>query len=142
MERIIILGSHGSLSTGMASSLEIILGKTVAIKTVNAYVDDNFDLSREVREVIEANNGKELIIVTDIMGGSVNNEFMKYLDYPNLYLVAGMSLPLLIELVTQLDLNKSSSVSEIIELVLNGRESFVSFCNRVVSTTNTQEEDF
>lgn len=142
MERMIILGSHGCLSTGMASSLEIILGKTIAIKTVNAYIDDDFDLSKEVKEMIEANHGKELIVVTDIMGGSVNNEFMKYLDYPNLYLVAGMSLPLLIELATQLDLNQSTSVSEIIELVLDGRENFVSFCNRVVSTTSTQEEDF
>lgn len=139
---MIILGSHGSLSMGMASSLKIILGKTIAVATLNAYVNDDFDLGKEVNDIIESNHGKELIVVTDIMGGSVNNEFMKYLNYQNFYLVAGMSLPLLIELITQLDLNKSSSVSEIITMVLEGRENFVSFCNQLVDTAKTQEDDF
>lgn len=142
MERMIILGSHGSLAAGMASSLEIILGKTMVVKTVNAYVEDDFDLAKEVKDIIETNQGKELIIITDIMGGSVNSEFMKYLKYSNLYLVAGMSLPLLIELITQLELNKVGSVNEIITKVLEGRENFVSFCNQVVNTAKALEDEF
>ena len=41
--------------------------------------------------------------MTDIFGGSVNNEFIQRQTAGSFTLIAGMNLPLLVEMVTQLD---------------------------------------
>ncbi len=47
-----------------------------------------------MKEIIDALcDDEELIVTTDIFGGSVNNEFMKYLSKSNIHLIAGVNLP-------------------------------------------------
>lgn len=53
---------------------------------------------------------KEIIVLTDLFGGSVNNEFLQYINQDHVYLVAGLNLPLLIELVSRLDAEVETTV--------------------------------
>ncbi len=53
---------------------------------------------------------KEIIVLTDLFGGSVNNEFLQYINQDHVYLVAGLNLSLLIELVSQLDAEVETTV--------------------------------
>lgn len=75
----ILLASHGYLAQGMKSSLEILMGSDDRIECLCAYVDDD---SRDVAALIDAwmetrDPADSWFVVTDIFGGSVNNEFIQ-----------------------------------------------------------------
>ncbi len=70
---------------------------------------------------------KEIIVLTDLFGGSVNNEFLQYINQDHVYLVAGLNLSLLIELVSQLDAEVETTV--LIQQVLTDSKKMIQFCN-------------
>lgn len=101
----ILLASHGPLAKGMKDTLAILAGENDRIETLCAYVDDQ---SRDVAKMIDAweaglDPDDRWIVVTDVFGGSVNNEFLLRLSGGAFTLVAGMNLPLLVELSVTLD---------------------------------------
>ena len=71
-------------------------------------------------------DGDELIVLSDVFGGSVNNELMKYLSKKNYYLIAGMNLPLVMSLATTMDMN----TEEQIDLAVNGMKQVI-YCNEM-----------
>ncbi|EQC79664.1 PTS system, mannose-specific IIA component [Enterococcus sp. HSIEG1] len=80
----------------------------------------------------------EMIVITDIFGGSVNNEFLRYIQQPNFYLIAGLNLPLLIELTTQLQ--GGGAISETIHQTLANSKDMIQFCNESVAKEIEEEE--
>ncbi|MFJ1628013.1 PTS sugar transporter subunit IIA [Marinilactibacillus psychrotolerans] len=139
MRRKIILASHGNFATGILSSLELICGKNDNIVTIDAYMTADYNLNDEISKRMNENKGNELIVVTDIFGGSVNNEFLNYIHTENFYLIAGMNLPLVIELATQLE--HTDSITALIKQALENSIMTIQFCNETIQN-ETEEEDF
>ncbi|GEL67032.1 PTS sugar transporter subunit IIA [Marinilactibacillus psychrotolerans] len=139
MRRKIILASHGNFATGILSSLELICGKNDNIVTIDAYMTADYNLNDEISKIMNENKGNELIVVTDIFGGSVNNEFLNYIHTENFYLIAGMNLPLVIELATQLE--HTDSITALIKQALENSIMTIQFCNETIQN-ETEEEDF
>lgn len=139
VERKLILASHGNFASGILSSLELICGKNDKITTIDTYMTADYNLSEEIKGLMDVNKENELIVVTDIFGGSINNEFLNYIHTPNFYLVAGMNLPLLIELMTQLEF--ADSIPEMVKKALNNSTSTIQFCNETIQN-ETEEEEF
>lgn len=106
MEKKIIVASHGQMASGILSSLKIIYGESDQVEALDCYVEKDFDLSQKIAALMNKYANYELIVITDIFGGSVNNEFLTYLKRKNFYLVAGLNLPLLIELVSGLNMSE------------------------------------
>lgn len=122
----ILLASHGYLAQGMKSSLEILMGTNDRIECLCAYVDDD---SRDVAALIDAwmetrDPADSWFVVTDIFGGSVNNEFIQRQTDGSFTLIAGMNLPLLVEMVTQLDSLDANKAKAAVE----GSRSFIQLC--------------
>lgn len=93
----ILIASHGTLAKGMKCSLELIMGKQEEVKTFCAYLDGETSIEARVKAFMEnIKEGEEWVIVTDLLGGSVNNEFMKYIHRPDIHLLTGMNLALLL----------------------------------------------
>ncbi|API93108.1 PTS mannose transporter subunit IIA [Virgibacillus pantothenticus] len=139
MERILVLASHGEFASGILSSLELICGKKNNIVTLNAYLTANYDLATEVEKLMKENQSNELIVITDIFGGSVNNEFLKYIHTPNFYLASGMNLPWLIEIVTHFA--TAESIPQLIKSSLSNSKEMLQFCNETIQVEK-EEEDF
>lgn len=139
VQRKIILASHGNFATGILSSLELICGKNDNIVTIDAYMTADYNLNDEISKIMNENKGNELIVVTDIFGGSVNNEFLNYIHTENFYLIAGMNLPLVIELATQLE--STDSIIALIKQALDNSIMTIQFCNETIQN-ETEEEDF
>lgn len=139
VRRKIILASHGNFATGILSSLELICGKNDNIVTIDAYMTADYNLNDEISKIMNENKGNELIVVTDIFGGSVNNEFLNYIHTENFYLIAGMNLPLVIELATQLE--HTDSITALIKQALENSIMTIQFCNETIQN-KTEEEDF
>ena len=74
-----------------------------------------------------------MIVVTDIFGGSVNNEFMQRLQNRRFWLVSGMNLPLVIQLAMAED---GGCISESIKEALETGREMICFCNPMVEVAS------
>ena len=114
MKRV-LLASHQTLAEGMKKTLEFIAGPQDCCDTLCAFMSQTFDLERAVKNYMsQMKEGDERIVITDLFGGSVNNEFMKYIGKEGFILIAGMSLPLVMEIVLNMDKDLENQVNEAI----------------------------
>jgi len=133
-----LLASHGNLADGMYSSVKIIMGEQSNISTLCAYVKENFDLKKEVSKIINGLSREDkLIVITDVFGGSVNNEFMTSLKNKNIYLISGLNLPLVIELITNQD---NEDIDSLINSALENSKDSICYCNKVINSVQADEE--
>ena len=113
----IILISHGSMAEGVKASLEMIVGKQDHVHVVALTPDgDNRQFEEELLKKMKALNGSSLIIA-DLLGGTpCNVALSNYLESENEEIIAGMSLPLVIEAT----LNSTATVKELIQAATTG----------------------
>ena len=125
----IVLASHGRLADGMKDTLSFILGDLPNVSTICAYVDQDVSLRSQIDQAFaEFSPEDAVVVVTDIFGGSVNNEFMALLGEKDFILVAGMNMPTLVELVSE-DAPTVEGVQSVVEL---GKQSIL-VCNGLAS---------
>lgn len=81
-----LLASHGSLARAMKETAAFLLGTNENVHCLCAYVDEaSMNLEQMVGEWAAGRKTEEhWTVITDIFGGSVNNEFMKYAGDPGL----------------------------------------------------------
>lgn len=98
--RSIVLASHGRLAAGMKDSLEMIAGPQHDVEVLCAYTEEQPDAKSWLEErVLRMEAGDELVIVTDLLGGSVCNEASEFRNRPGVRVLAGMSLGLVLSIV-------------------------------------------
>ncbi len=137
--RKFLLASHGRFAEGIYDSLEKIIGKQSNVSTFCAYIDDDFDIKKQVKGIIDSKSEEdELIIVSDIYGGSINNEFMNYLSIPNIYLVSGLNLPLAIEMI----LSQEVDTEKMINIALKTSKESIKFCNPLMDLPIIEDDEF
>lgn len=113
--RKIIVATHGCLADGVKSSIEILCGKKDNISYINAYVKDN-NIDSDIRGFFEnVKPEDEVVIFTDILGGSVNQKFMPYCSRPNVHLIAGFNLGIILEIVLREAPLTEQNIDELIE---------------------------
>lgn len=140
MNRHFILASHGTFADGIANTTEIILGKHYQLHTLCAYISDNEDVSLTVSTLMNRfSDIDELIIITDIFGGSINNEFIKYLTRPNTHLIAGLNLSLVIQLLTN---NEEQNTIGLINSAIQTSRQAIQYCNQAVASCSIPDKDF
>ena len=94
--RHVVLASHHRFAQGLAGTLEF-LGAKCDFHVICAYVDDQ-PLEPQVAAVFERfGPDDEVLVLTDILAGSVNQKFMPYVG-PNVFVVAGVNVVLAMEL--------------------------------------------
>lgn len=125
----IVLASHGRLADGMKDTLSFILGDLPNVSTICAYVDQDVSLRSQIDQTFaEFSPEDTVVVVTDIFGGSVNNEFMALMGEKDFILVAGMNMPTLVELVSE----DEPTVEGVQSVVERGRQSIL-VCNGLAS---------
>ena len=134
-----LFASHGPLASGMAESVKFIAGRDKYIDTICAYMDPSVSLVQQIEDIFNTyDSNDEIIVLTDLYGGSVNNEFINLLQKKKFYLVAGMSMALAIQLLMALDEN---DLENGIKNAVNEGNSAVIYCNDLIKKEN-EEEDF
>ena len=101
--RQFIIASHAHFAAGINESVSLLSGERDNVRTLSMYVDGNNDLAAAAAKMLdETPEGDDLVVCTDLFGGSVNNEFTSIVQRrPNTYLVTNMNLPLLIQLLSR-----------------------------------------
>lgn len=137
MKRKLMIASHSTFAAGIKNAIELIIGKQDFVYTLCAYTEGATEIETPVKEfIISLKEDEEVIIVTDLFGGSVNNEFMKHLSKPNIYLIAGMNLPLIFELIMNFD---SDDTEEMICKAVESAREHIRYCNPILQNETTEE---
>jgi PTS system mannose-specific IIA component len=96
----LVLVTHGNLADEFKNALEHVVGAQTAVETVCIGPDDDMDLRRQdiVDGVQNADQGKGVIILTDMFGGTPSNLSISVMDHGKVEVIAGVNLPMLIKL--------------------------------------------
>lgn len=134
----LIIASHGSLSEGLLDSAQFIMGKIENVECIKAYVDLDVNYEELIQKKVsdfDYTKGS-LIIATDLVGGSVNAEFLKYLHKYPFYLIAGVNLVTVISLISIL--NGEIDADSIKKIAEDAKDTVI-FCHGSIIDQN---EDF
>lgn len=125
MKRI-VLASHGELANGMKDSVKILVGDLPNVYSICAYTNGIDDVEEQIDALFSSfDNDDEIIVITDVFGGSVNTAFMKKLDSYKFWLISGMSLGLVIQMIIGPENNTEESITSVIDSAKNN----IIFCN-------------
>ncbi len=137
MKKKLLIATHSVFADGIKNAMELVTGEQNSVSTLCAYTNDMTELETPIKEIIDALcDDEELIVTTDIFGGSVNNEFMKYLSKSNIYLIAGVNLPLLFELIMNLE---SENTVQMIETAVKNARKQLQYCNPLIQCSIIEE---
>jgi fructoselysine and glucoselysine-specific PTS system IIA component len=134
--RKFLIATHGHFAKGIQSSLEIIVGATENVFTIEAYVNGNRSIEDEVNEILkEVKDDDELIVFTDLLGGSITNQVLKFALRDNVHVVSGLNLPLLIDVILS---DTETPIREILENSISNAKEQIVYVNKLIHST--QEE--
>lgn len=139
----IFISSHGKFAEGIKSSLQILLGGCENITVFSAYIDEGSVQEKLDEFYADVHEGDQVVLLSDLYGGSVNSVMYTYLNRENTYLIAGINLALVLELATREAVTKE----ELEELVISSREMMMllepeELDSNSGDTSDGEEEDF
>ena len=122
MKKKLLIATHSVFADGIKNAMELVTGEQNSVSTLCAYTNDMTEVETPIKEII--------------FGGSVNNEFMKYLSKSNIHLIAGVNLPLLFELIMNLE---SENTVQMIENAIQNAKEQLQYCNPLIQCSITEE---
>ena len=142
--RHFIISSHSHLAEGMVSALELIVGKIDNLSFYNAYTEeetgDNEHFKEKImREINSIPKEDDIIIMTDMFGGSVNNELLELCKIKNCHLVTGMNLLLVIGLCLG---SEEEPIDKQIHRLVEEAKTGIIYCNELNSDSEFENEEF
>lgn len=134
----LFLSSHGHLASGMKSSVQILTGNTDMITVFDAYITQESVEEKLDEFFAQVTDEDQVVLLSDLYGGSVNQVMMRYLDHPNTMLVAGVNLAIVLELAVR----QSITESELNEIVEQSQTMLRVVKNGVATEEADSQEDF
>lgn len=133
----IIVATHGKMAEGIVDTLNLIMGFDTGVKAICAYTEEEVDYVSVIQqEVNSLKPDEQLIVCTDLFGGSVNNACMIFAEEWNVHLIAGINLNLLLQLMVP---NTEPIVKALSNIVALAKEGLI-FCRHLEG--NADETDF
>jgi len=122
----IVLVTHGRLAEELRSAMEHVVGAQRGVATICIGADDDVEQRRqEIRRCIaEVDGGDGVVVVTDMFGGTPSNLAISMMDTPNVEVLAGANLPMLVKLAKARGRYTLAETVEYAELA--GRKNIVS----------------
>jgi mannose/fructose-specific phosphotransferase system component IIA len=135
--RKFLIATHGAFAKGVKSALDIIAGEMENVFLIQAYLDDSRPVEDELEDVLATiTDTDELIIFTDLLGGSVNNIMLRNAMRENVHIVSGFNLPLVIEIVLS---DADTPAIEVIEDAINNAKGQMVYVNKLITLNNDND---
>ncbi len=132
--RKFLIASHGTMASGVKSSLDIIVGELENVFLIEAYVTENKSIESEVNDVLKSvNAADELVIFTDLLGGSVTNQMARFAVQDNVHLVSGFNLPLIVEVLLA---DAETPIDEVIQTAISNARAQIVYVNQLMNSSN------
>ena len=128
----IVLVTHGRLAAEFRAALEHVMGPQQQIETI--MIDPKDDIDERRQEIIEAvkrvDSGQGVAILTDMFGGTPSNLAISVMNAPNIEVVAGINLPMLVKLATVRE--ECPLADAVVQAQLAGRK-YINIASRVLA---------
>lgn len=96
-----MLASHHKMAEGLKDTLEFISGGVQETIALSAYVD-NSPVEEAVADIMNRFDAEdEVVILTDLTAGSVNQKFFPYRGREHTHIISGMNLPLAFQIAME-----------------------------------------
>lgn len=135
----LLVATHGAYASGAVSAASIIAGEKPFVTCINAYSEVknlNEALASYFKDVKEED---QVIVLTDLFGGSVNQAIMPYTQKANIFLITGFNLAILLELM-MMDQETTIEEDQLRSLVEGGKAQIL-YVNDVLKTTSSDDFD-
>lgn len=130
----LVLVTHGRLAVEFRSALEHVVGPQQQIETVTIGPDDDIEGCRKqiIDAVKKVDNGDGVAILTDMFGGTPSNLAISVMNTPNVEVVAGINLPMLVKLA------KVRGDTPLVQAVAHAQDAgrkYINIASRVLAGT-------
>lgn len=132
----IIIATHSKLAEGFYEAVKFFNSAADNVDFINCYVETN-ECEKQIREKLEQYQGRNIIVCTDIAGGSVNQFAAKLTKEYSFHLVSGTNLAILLEMIFAFDDLDAEGIKNILETA----KAQVVYVNDLSSQTESVEED-
>lgn len=96
----IIIVSHGSYARALITSVEMVCGKQEKIETICLEAGESIEgLNIKIKTAIKKLDVDEVLIMVDILGGTPYNAGSFELDNPNINMVTGINMAMIMEIL-------------------------------------------
>ncbi|WP_295493136.1 PTS sugar transporter subunit IIA [uncultured Streptococcus sp.] len=124
MKRRFLIVTHSTLAEGFTNALMFFAGDGIDVTYINAYIDGK-PIDEKINSFFSTLNDKdELIVLTDLLAGSVNQNLYKYISREHTHILTGINLALALSLVLE-SANDYLTKERINQLVNSSRENIV-----------------
>ena len=125
MKRKIILASHHQFASELADTVNFISNNAADIVALTAYMD-NQPVEQQVKSLMASIPAEvEIVILTDMLAGSVNQQFFNYRMRPHTQIISGMNLPLALAIALE-PTDHELTDQRVCDLITQAQESIVS----------------
>lgn len=135
--RKFLIATHGRFASGIKSSLDMIIGAQDNIFVLDAYTENNVPIQDHLDAILnEIEIGDELVVFTDIMGGSITNQIIQRINSGNAHIVSGVNLPLLIEVVLS---DPDENLQKVLDDAIENAKTQIVYVSKLI-TKQTQND--
>ncbi len=128
----LVIVTHGGLAREFRSAVEHIVGPQAQLATISIGPDDDMEARR--RELLDAvravDEGRGVIILTDMFGGTPSNLAISVMDDAQVEVIAGVNLPMLVKLVS---IRKDSSLESAISEAREAGRKYISVASQILA---------
>lgn len=135
----IVLASHGDMAKGMKNTIEMIFGPQENLHWLSTTRDEQEGIDTRMRSLLTTfAEDDDVYVLTDLLGGSVNNIMLTLLrEYPNMNVVCGMNIPLALSLATTEEKLGENQLNEMI----NEAKNQIVNCNDMLLAADEEDDD-
>ena len=126
--------THGNLALELRSAMEHMIGDQNDIEILSITPEDDIDIQKNniEKKLKELNQGKGVIILTDVFGGTPSNLASNFLEPGVVEIMSGVNLPMLIK-ICQL---RDKDILEVIQEGKNAAQKYISIASEILSENN------
>ena len=137
--RKFLIATHGTFSSGIKSSLDIIIGQMDNVFIIDAYVDGNKSIEEALNSILkDVKISDELVVFTDLLGGSITNQVLRFAMKENVHVVSGINLPLLIDVLMA---DADVPVATVIERAIGNAKDQIVYVNKMIEATKNETKN-
>ncbi len=126
--RKVLVATHASFAEGIKETLDFIVGKQDKVETMCAYLTSDFNIDKEIDDIIKSmDKHDELIVLVDLMGGSVSNAFSQRINN-QVHVISGVNFPMLLDIV----LNQDNNIENVIQRGIESAPKGIVYINQVL----------
>lgn len=126
MAKKIMILSHGFFGTELKKSVEMIMGEQSQVVALPLLEEDGLEsYVAKVKAVLADTAEDDWLLVCDLFGGTPANVAMSFLKRPIEHVITGVNMPIIIELIAQLE--STSSWHEILINLADLQQTSIQF---------------